>query len=209
MVKSIRLPIVTQQNRFWMLLLGCIVFDVLYLGLGGHPLRVVHSAPVLLLDDMLPFVSSSIYIYLSQFVFLWLGFWFASNDQERSRCYYSYLFASLIATVVFIIYPTTMPSLDAGSSYSILFEMLYKIDVPYNCLPSLHTALAIIAAYHLSHHKKVGKVSFIWAALIIISTLTTKQHTILDVIAGIVLSCFTIKLCSRLRFSKHENRSEL
>ncbi len=178
-----------------MSIIGCIIFSVLYLGIGAHPILSIQPAPHTLLDDYVIFLPWTIVIYLSQFVFLWVGIWCAPNEQAATQTYYHYLFASIVATFVFVIFPTQIPQLDSNH---LLLKSLYIIDVPNNCFPSLHTALALIAAFGLHQSNAWGKIAPIWATAIILSTLTTKQHYILDVGAGVVLFIITIRCCHKL-----------
>ena len=64
-------------------------------------------------------------------------------------------------------------------------RLAYSIDPPYNCFPSLHVAYAYVSALTCYRvHRGVGVIAAIWAALIGVSTLYTKQHYVADVIAG-------------------------
>lgn len=66
---------------------------------------------------------------------------------------------------------------------------LYSSDPPYNCFPSLHVAHSFVsrlACYRV--HRSLGIVATICATLVALSTLFTKQHYILDVIAGMSLA---------------------
>ena len=67
--------------------------------------------------------------------------------------------------------------------------MIYSSDVKYNCLPSLHVAQCFLAAFTCSRvHRGVGAAAAVWASLVALSTLYTKQHYVLDVVTGIVLA---------------------
>lgn len=69
-------------------------------------------------------------------------------------------------------------------------RFLYEADPPYNCFPSLHVAHSFVSALTCYRvHRGVGIAAAISASLIGISTLFSKQHYILDVIAGILLAC--------------------
>jgi membrane-associated phospholipid phosphatase len=64
-------------------------------------------------------------------------------------------------------------------------RLLYDIDPPYNCFPSLHVAYSFVAAFACSRvHRGVGLAATMWAALIGVSTLYTKQHYVTDVVVG-------------------------
>jgi membrane-associated phospholipid phosphatase len=61
--------------------------------------------------------------------------------------------------------------------------------VRYNCFPSLHVAQCFLAAFAVHRvHRGVGMVAVLWAFLVGVSTVYTKQHYVLDVVGGIVLA---------------------
>lgn len=66
---------------------------------------------------------------------------------------------------------------------------LYSADPPHNCFPSLHVAHSFVSALAVSHvHRRVGIIALISGMLVALSTLFTKQHYVLDVMAGVVLA---------------------
>ncbi len=68
-------------------------------------------------------------------------------------------------------------------------QFIYDFDRPYNCLPSLHVAYAFLAALTCYRvHRGLGIAALLYAALIGISTLYTKQHYVVDVVAGVLLA---------------------
>jgi H+/Cl- antiporter ClcA len=69
-------------------------------------------------------------------------------------------------------------------------RFLYDADPPYNCFPSLHVAHSFVSALTCYRvHRRVGITAVVCAALVGLSTLFTKQHYVLDVIAGVFLAC--------------------
>ena len=66
---------------------------------------------------------------------------------------------------------------------------IYSSDLRYNCFPSLHVAQCFLAAFACYRvHRGVGVVAGVWALLVGISTVYTKQHYVLDVICGVFLA---------------------
>ena len=66
---------------------------------------------------------------------------------------------------------------------------LYSADPPHNCFPSLHVAHSFVSALACSRvHRRLGLVALIAATLVALSTLFTKQHYVLDAVAGVVLA---------------------
>lgn len=72
---------------------------------------------------------------------------------------------------------------DGFSAWTL--RLAYSLDPPYNCFPSLHVAYAFVSALTCYRvHRGVGTAAALWAALIGVSTLYTKQHYVADVIVG-------------------------
>ena len=101
-----------------------------------------------------------------------------------------YVLVILLSYAVFLLYPTSAPRLEtvAVTGFSTwTLQALYGMDPPYNCFPSLHVAYSFVAAFACRRvHRGVGLAAIVWASLIAISTLFTKQHYVADVIGGTV-----------------------
>jgi membrane-associated phospholipid phosphatase len=66
------------------------------------------------------------------------------------------------------------------------------VDRPVNCVPSLHVANACVCALALQREGSTWHYGApVWLALIMLSTLTTKQHFVIDVLAGVLLAAFS------------------
>jgi membrane-associated phospholipid phosphatase len=139
---------------------------------------------------LVPFVDWTIWIYASQYLLLYGCFLGVNGAQAVSRLVYAISLASLLAFCVFLVYPTELPRNAAQEGASAhAFRFLYSIDSAANCFPSLHVALAWLSTLSLrEERKKAGAVTVVWAALISISTLTTKQHYFVDLVGGGVLA---------------------
>jgi membrane-associated phospholipid phosphatase len=190
---NLTLPTFSPNNQIKLILIGCALFSLIYFGFGHYPLRSTQVAPVMVWDNYIPLIPWTVAIYLSQYFFLTLGVVYAPTSSLSTRTYYGYLFTTLIAGSIFAIFPTELPRIDFNEhalnivTYS-LYQFLYLTDVPNNCFPSLHSSLALMAQASLSlRGKRWCLVARIWCIAILISTLTTKQHCILDIAAGMLL----------------------
>ena len=71
-------------------------------------------------------------------------------------------------------------------------EEVFVMDLSYVngllCFPSFHTILAILAAVALWSIPYARWLSSLWAGLIVVSTVTTGWHYVIDVVAGLVIS---------------------
>lgn len=94
--------------------------------------------------------------------------------------------------------PSSLPSqrsipstgLDGG-----LLSFIYAHDHPDNCFPSLHVSLTVLASL-IWAARRPGLTIFLvaWVVLVAPSTLFTKQHVLLDVLAGAVLGGASFRL---------------
>ena len=107
------------------------------------------------------------------------------------RTVLAYLSIWITAYLCFLAYPTIAPRPVAvpGDGFGAWgLRGLYGMDPPYNCFPSLHVAhsfVSALAAFRV--HRRVGQAALVAATLVALSTLFTKQHYVLDVVAGTAL----------------------
>ena len=73
-----------------------------------------------------------------------------------------------------------------------------SVDAPGNVFPSLHVAHTTMLSILLMRDRpRLGRVAFVMAQLLAISTLTTKQHFIADVVSGYALAALGAHLALR------------
>lgn len=191
-----KLPVIHRQNSGRAILFGYLLFCCLYL-FAGH---FYFSSPTALvlsdLDRLIPLIPWSIIIYLSQFLLLFLALWLPETT-ERTIVYYAMLLATIIASMVFLLYPTELPRpvINSYDWLNRLWQGLFIVDTSTNCFPSLHVALATLAAIALRTRNRFWRwLAPGWATLIVVSTLTTKQHCIVDIIGGVALAGIAITI---------------
>jgi membrane-associated phospholipid phosphatase len=150
--------------------------------------------PELALDRMLPLHPVWALVYGALYVFLILLPIFVVRQEELiRRTVFAYLLIWLTAYVFFFaLYPTAAPrpARVIGQGFAVWgLRTLYSSDPPYNCFPSLHVAHSFVSALAcLRVHTRLGVVAVGFATLVAMSTLFTKQHYVLDVVAGVVLA---------------------
>lgn len=188
---NVKFPAINIGKKWLWAAVGYLLFCAFYLLAGNLHWR----PPVLLnpsrLDDAIPFVEWSIWLYHSQFFFLLLAIHLIGRAENLTRVFYAMAGASLLSFAIFLIYPTTIPrvaQIDSGLAER-AFQLLYAVDPPTNCFPSLHVALATLASLAVWSERKVfGRFALLWAVLISLSTMTTKQHFFVDVIGGLLIA---------------------
>lgn len=163
-----------------------------YLVIGSYVSEQTLHSPLLGLDGWFPREPAWSMVYLSLFLAALLPVFVVHQQELIRRVILAYLSAWLFAYAVFLVYPTAAPvhAEVTGEGFSaVALRMLYDSDVPYNCFPSLHVAQCFLAALTCNRiHRGVGLATGLWASLVALSTLYTKQHYVADVVAGILLA---------------------
>lgn len=171
-----------------------LAFCALYMFTNQVHWREPFFLPLSALDRMVPVVPWTVWVYHSQFAFLFTCFLLMKSPGTVRRTLKAMSIASCVAFTIFMIYPTTYPrpaELIGGISgiHGAGFRLLYGMDSPANCFPSLHVALAAIAALGVAEDRPtMGRGAVLWASFIMASTLTTKQHYAIDIPAGLVIA---------------------
>ncbi len=182
-------PSPNLKNRWIFFVLTYIYVITLYIFTNHYTFRPTHFLPLTFIDLHTPFLPWTGWIYVLVYIFpLSVGF-IVDRDDDVKLITLAFVAMSTVCTLVFFFYPTVYPRpalLDGSGSALALVRLL---DTPANCLPSQHVALGFLAAFFIRHYRKLeGNLSILLAILIAISTLTTKQHYIWDVLTGYFLA---------------------
>ncbi len=158
--------------------------------------------PLSAIDRLTPLVPASVWIYAS-FPALFLTVYALETDRQRIQRYLAGVVAlNLVSNLVFILWPTTFDRgvlATAGQGVTgALLDAVRLADRPVNCLPSLHVGAAVFAGL-FRRGKRFDWAFMAWAVAIAVSTLTTKQHYLVDVVAGVALAVAADQLFLRTR----------
>ena len=153
-------------------------------------------------DDLIPFCEIFVIPYILWFAYvaIFIGlFFFISKDEFYKLTAYMFI-GMTICLIIYTIYPnghdlrlTTFPR---SNIFTQLVNSFYSTDTCTNVLPSIHSfnSLVIMVSVFKSnvlrryrHHKTLCIASTITTILIMLSTVFIKQHSVLDMIAAIVL----------------------
>ena len=181
------------RRRGRAIFIGYLLFCVFYLGAPRLTIRAPHLLQPSPVDRAIPFLPWTIAVYLSQFPFLFLTLWLQTDSRRLTRAFIAIAISTVLSCAIFILWPTTLPRPPARNA---AFNALWLFDVPTNCFPSLHTALATIAAFFWPRRERWP--AALWASAIIVSTMTTKQHVAIDVAGGVVVARVAIAISASL-----------
>lgn len=151
------------------------------------------------LDDMIPFCEYFIIPYLLWFAYVpaVMIYEFFTSKKEFYKAS-AYLFIGMtICLIICTIWPNGQDlrmNITNDNIFSNIVSILYTADTNTNVFPSIHVFNSIGVFLILCKSEKVKdrhflKISsFTLTFLIILSTMFLKQHSVLDVLGGIVLS---------------------
>jgi membrane-associated phospholipid phosphatase len=129
------------------------------------------------------------------------------RNRAFSQLAYSLIIVEIITYFIFLTFQTYAPRDPVLSDdiFSRLLRFIYYFDQPYNAFPSLHAALsALIATYFVCIKSKYSWAAVVFGILIVVSTLFTKQHYIVDAVSGvglgIVVTWLVFKIQRRARY---------
>lgn len=146
-------------------------------------------------DNQIPFVPHTVWIYMSEYVFFIVVYITCKDLMNLNKYFYSFLFLQIISVIIFLAWPTTYPrdlfplTQDLDSLTYFAFSNLRITDTPANCCPSLHVSSVYLSVFiFLDDQRKKFPFFFLWGTAIALSTLTTKQHYIIDVVTGFMMA---------------------
>lgn len=148
------------------------------------------------IDTKIPFVPAFFIPYCIWYLMIFLiPYYLYCKDKDKFVKYViSYVLCSMIGNIVFISYPSTVarPTVTGTDIFSLIARFIYWIDTPTNCFPSLHCAISMLFILYICESKNtniITKISVcIISILIMLSTLFTKQHVVVDFISGDILA---------------------
>ena len=167
--------------------------------------QIIHLA----VDDKIPFCEVFIVPYLLWFAYVSavVIFLFFKNKADYFRAC-AFLFTGM---TVFLIISTLFPNghdlrltaMPRDNVFTSMVAALWKADTPTNLWPSIHVYNSIGAHLAVMHNETLRGKKPVWissgilAFSIILSTMFIKQHSVFDVLTGIIMGAFMYVLIYR------------
>jgi membrane-associated phospholipid phosphatase len=190
--------------------IGTLLFISLFFGayfyLLKEPAYPTTVMPITWLDGLIGFQPLALPMYLSLWVYVSLPPAFLATRRELYGYGLAMAGTCLAGLVVFYLWPTAVPAADIDWTQYPDVDFLKSLDASGNACPSLHVATAVFSGIWLHHLlRRFGAPLWIfifngtWCAGIVYSTLATRQHVAVDVLAGLVLGVLGAYLSLRRR----------
>ena len=177
------------------------LFFAAYFHLLNHPAYPTTVMPIIWLDRLIGFQPLALPFYLS--IWLYVSLPPALLATRRDLYFYAIAITGtcLSGLIIFYFWPTVVPAANIDWTQSPDMAFLKSIDASGNACPSLHVAFAVFAAAGLARElRAIGAPGWLralnasWCIGIVYSTIATRQHVALDVLAGSALGALVAAL---------------
>ena len=154
------------------------------------------------LDDYIPFCEVFIIPYFLWFLYIAATFvyFLLTSKQDFYKLCANLFIGMTICLIIYTVWPNghhlrvDLNSLGRSNIFITMLSGIYKVDTATNVFPSIHVFNSVGALIAIRQSEKLKKIKWLqWSAfvltvLICMSTVFLKQHSVLDVIGGLVLS---------------------
>lgn len=185
---AVQSTVARRTRLFWLIVLFLVqglYFPINRLMKGG----IVLSIPG---DDFVPFWPAWMVPYLSSIIWWEASFIWAAwrMDDVRYRALVTgTITVMLVSYLIYVFYPTYVerPTLEGDSWQVALTRSVYRYDLLNNAFPSGHTYFTLLIVFFWwDWHPQLRWLWSTIAIVVILSTLFTGQHNLLDPIGGLV-----------------------
>ncbi len=190
---------ITELGKLFLVL---VTYALLYYLNNYYQFFGVYQVPRLELDRAISFSPYWIYVYLLAYLMPVFLFFYLRKKGLHLRYLSAFFVLTILTNVVFFFFPTMIdritPVLDQTDSITQLaFHLLFRIDQPFNCLPSTHVSTSFVAALIL-RKERAQFVPFLLLALAIsYSSLAIGQHYLIDAAGGVIVALVSVSLVER------------
>jgi membrane-associated phospholipid phosphatase len=198
--------------------IGTTLFIALFFGayfyLLKEPAYPTTVMPFTLLDRLIAFEPLAMPMYVSLWVYVSLPPALLSTRRELYGYGLAMAATCLAGMLVFYFWPTVVPVANIDWAKYPDMDFLKNIDAAGNAFPSLHVATAAFSGVWLHHLlRRFGaprwllSLNWLWCIGIVYSTIATRQHVAVDVLAGLLLGMLAAYWSLRQRMRKAQQAS--
>tara|TARA_Y100000593_G_scaffold18175_1_gene36355 strand:+ start:1110 stop:1730 length:621 start_codon:yes stop_codon:yes gene_type:complete len=148
-------------------------------------------------DEAIPFMPQHVWIYHSMLpVIVATMLLFVHTKRIFFTTFWACLITGLVLNISYVFFPSfyPRPEFEVNTLSEAMVYLTYQVDGSSNTFPSGHVAFAWIMFLGAAHSEAAKRIQglqalyLLWAIGISLSTLTLKQHYIVDVFSGIFLA---------------------
>jgi hypothetical protein len=175
-------------------LLLSVIYCVFYFGIQRLPRLHPHTFSLGALDRAIGFHPSAFYAYQSIYFLIPLFPFLATTKEELLRYVNGLLLLCAVCFCTFLVFPVFGPRPEHAQGNPMM-EFVFSFDKNVNAFPSLHAGLAVYSmlfGFALARESQelrwLAWIGALWAGVILISTLATKQHYFVDLPPAVILA---------------------
>ncbi|MEI7849693.1 MAG: phosphatase PAP2 family protein [Chloroflexota bacterium] len=197
-------PTLTLEFRLVILFLTLIGWLVIYFSINRFTNKSKDFVKMnLALDAKIPFIPQFAFVYFSTYLFIVQPFLILNKAAQFYGMLVSFATISMVASIIHATLPSKIDRIDIENPTNLsgkLLGLFQKTCRPFGNFPSMHVGLSIpvVVMNYVVGGTLLGGISLSWAVLIALSTLFTKQHYILDVLAGVFIGLVTLTLTYKI-----------
>lgn len=146
------------------------------------------------LDARIPVLPVFVWVYLSWYPAT--AFVLLADRETFRQAYVAYVVAFTVCVVGYVLLPIAIerPSVPSGAGPSAsALAFLYAFDPPRNLFPSFHAAIAAILV-RLAYRTRFATLVSGWFIALCAACVLTRQHYVLDVLAGIAVGSGALRV---------------
>lgn len=160
-----------------------------------EPVLMVHC----FLDDRIPYCRYMLVFYLLWFPFIafTILYYVLFESEDKVKVLMRQLAVPMTLTLVwYLLVPNgtdvRSQAVLGTDAFSVIMELLWKTDPPTNVCPSIHVFVTLLLNHAMhttsARNRVLETVSTVLSIGICASTLFLKQHSVIDVLAGIAVA---------------------
>ncbi|MGM9605082.1 MAG: phosphatase PAP2 family protein [Faecousia sp.] len=161
-------------------------------------------------DLSIPFLPWTVVIYVGAFLYWAIStvLILRGGKENAFRFLCAHCLSLLVVLVFYLVLPTTntRPALGKDTFWDWCMQLIYTLDTPDNLFPSLHCELSWLCYLTLKQTPGISRggkcFACVFSLLVFVSTLTTKQHILIDVFAGWLIAEVSFRLCGSRKVTK-------
>lgn len=168
----------------------------------NRPFGTVHSF-YLPMDDAVPLLTFFVLPYISYYFFIIFSYLYFLRSKKlliTDQISNALIVAIIAAYLFYFFYQNAVerPVIEPSNIFDQIYLFINNHVPPYNAFPSLHVAVSIIIWWGYYKLKSdLLRIMTVWMLLIVISTVLTKQHYLLDIAGGVILAIGSAQLINR------------
>ncbi|OYV40104.1 MAG: PA-phosphatase [Thiomonas sp. 20-64-5] len=169
-------------------------FFIAYFYLLQHPREAPTVIPMTAVDRWIGLQPWALPFYLSLWVYVSLPASLMATRREITLYGLRIGALCVVGLTLFYLWPTEVQTYAVNWAQYPSFDILRGTDATGNACPSLHVATAVFSAIwldwmapRLGFGHLLRSLNLLWCALIVFSTMATKQHVLIDVLCGAAL----------------------